>query len=131
MADMMQFDLVSPERQIASLQVSAVDLPGAEGDMTAMPGHASVVMTLRPGIIRATEGANTTEYVVTGGFVEVNAGAVAVLAERAFPRNGVSRAEIEEILEEARSKLQTVEPEHKDIGEKLVADLVHLLEMME
>ncbi|MDQ7081327.1 MAG: F0F1 ATP synthase subunit epsilon [Paracoccaceae bacterium] len=131
MADMMQFDLVSPERQIASSQVSAVDLPGAEGDMTAMPGHASVVMTLRPGIIRATEGANTSEYVVTGGFVEVNAEAVSVLAEKAFPRDGVSRSDIEAILEEARAKVEVAEQEHKDIGEKLVADLVHLLEMME
>lgn len=131
MADMMQFDLVSPERQIASTQVSAVDLPGAEGDMTAMPGHASVVMTLRPGIIRASEGGNAAEYVVTGGFVEVNAESVSVLAEKAFPRDGVSRADIEKILEEARAKVETAEQEHKDIGEKLVADLVHLLEMME
>ena len=37
MADTMQFDLVSPERRLASAQVASVQIPGADGDMTAMP----------------------------------------------------------------------------------------------
>jgi F-type H+-transporting ATPase subunit epsilon len=37
---MMQFDLVSPERRLASLEVSEVRVPGADGDMTAMADHA-------------------------------------------------------------------------------------------
>jgi hypothetical protein len=37
MAEMMQFDLVSPERKLASGQVRAVQIPGADGDLTAMP----------------------------------------------------------------------------------------------
>jgi F-type H+-transporting ATPase subunit epsilon len=48
----MQFDLVSPERRLASLQASEVQIPGADGDMVAMPGHAPVITTLRPGILR-------------------------------------------------------------------------------
>lgn len=128
MADMMQFDLVSPERSLASAEVPAVDLPGAEGDLVAMPGHAAVIMALRPGIVRA-EGVG--EFVVTSGFVEINASSVSVLAERAFPREGLDRTEIEKVLEEARAKAETAEAEHKDIGEKMVADLVHLLELME
>ena len=40
MATTMQFDLVSPERRLASMQASEVRIPGAEGDLTAMPGHA-------------------------------------------------------------------------------------------
>ena len=39
MAETMQFDLVSPERRLASLEVSAVQIPGADGDLTAMPEH--------------------------------------------------------------------------------------------
>jgi F-type H+-transporting ATPase subunit epsilon len=52
MANTMQFDLVSPERRLASLEVTAVQIPGAEGDLTAMPGHAPLITTLRPGILR-------------------------------------------------------------------------------
>ena len=36
MADTMQFDLVSPERRLASMKVTSVQIPGADGDMTAM-----------------------------------------------------------------------------------------------
>jgi len=46
MADTMQFDLVSPERRLASLPVTAVMIPGAEGDMTAMANHAPTITTL-------------------------------------------------------------------------------------
>lgn len=131
MADTMQFDLVSPERMLASAKVSAVDLPGAEGDMTAMPGHASLVMTLRPGVIRTTEAGETSEYVVTSGFVEVTATGVSVLAEQAYPRNACDRDQIEAILAAAQEKVAKAEPDTRDLGEKLVADLVHLMKMME
>lgn len=131
MADTMQFDLVSPERRIASAQVGEVMIPGAEGDITAMPGHAAVIMTLRPGILRAGSGAEAAEYVVTNGFVEVNPTSVSVLAEQAFDRKSVTRAEIEPILEAARTRAAEAPAEHKDLGEKIVADLVHLLEMMD
>jgi len=50
MADTMQFDLVSPERKLASVTAREVRIPGADGDLTAMPGHAALITTLRPGI---------------------------------------------------------------------------------
>ena len=49
MADTMQFDLVSPEKSLASLAAREVQIPGSEGDMTAMPDHAPTITTLRPG----------------------------------------------------------------------------------
>ena len=42
MADMMQFDLVSPERMLASFEASEIEVPGAEGDFTAMADHQSL-----------------------------------------------------------------------------------------
>ena len=68
MADTMQFDLVSPERKVASGQAKAVRIPGADGDMTAMPDHAPVVTTLRPGILTVEMDGGDQEYAVTGGF---------------------------------------------------------------
>lgn len=71
MADEMNFDLVSPERSIASFLATEVQLPGSEGDMTAMPNHAPILTTLRPGILSVSGVEGTMEYVVTGGFAEV------------------------------------------------------------
>jgi len=45
MADMVQFDLVSPEKKLASVEATMVELPGMEGDLAAMPNHASLGRT--------------------------------------------------------------------------------------
>ena len=67
MANTMQFDLVSPEKRLASLEATQVQIPASEGDMTAMPDHAPVIVTLRPGLLRATATDGTvTQYAVNG-----------------------------------------------------------------
>ena len=53
MADTMQFDLVSPERRLVSGEAKSVQLPGYEGQLTAMPDHAPLITTLRPGVVSA------------------------------------------------------------------------------
>ncbi|WP_193139466.1 F0F1 ATP synthase subunit epsilon [Meridianimarinicoccus sp. MJW13] len=131
MADTLQFDLVSPERSLASLTATSVQIPGAEGDLTAMPNHAPLITTLRPGILKVTGPDGTSEFAVTGGFAEITADATTVLAERAFPRHADSRPAVEEHLVAARSTHEDASGEHKDVAAKLVADLVKLLEDME
>ena len=90
MAKEMQFDLVSPERRLASFDASEVLVPGSEGDMTAMPDHMPLITTLRPGIVRAKGSDGDQEFVVSGGFAEITANSLSVLAERALPRGEVT-----------------------------------------
>ena len=129
MADTMQFDLVSPERRVASLEVTSVQIPGADGDMTAMPGHAPLITTLRPGILRVESTGGTQEYVVTGGFAEIGEN-ISVLAERALPREEMTQETFDAILEEARAALNTAkevfvnEPGPVDDAAKLLSDMV-------
>ena len=103
MADTMQFDLVSPERSLASLQVTAVQIPGADGDMTAMPMHAPTITTLRPGLLRVESPAGNSDYVVSGGFAEIGADGVSVLAEKAIPVTEMTREHLDELIEAARA----------------------------
>ncbi len=103
MADTMQFDLVSPERSLASLQASAVQIPGADGDMTAMPDHAPTITTMRPGILRVDSAEGTTEYVVTGGFAEIGTEGLSVLAEKAIPVSEVDRSLLDALVADARA----------------------------
>lgn len=130
MANTLQFDLVSPERSLASLEVTEVQIPGADGDMTAMADHAPTITTLRPGILKAVGPSGTEAFAVTGGFAEISPAGTTVLAERAYPAGADARAALEEQLEAARAKLGEAEGEHKDVAEKLVADMVKLLEDM-
>lgn len=127
MPDMMQFDLVSPERMMASVEVSAVDLPAREGDMTAMPSHAAVMATLRPGIVRAHSADGVSEFVVTGGFAEVTAESTTILAETAVKREDANRELLEEAVREAEQSSQASEGGEKDIADKRLADLKSLV----
>jgi F-type H+-transporting ATPase subunit epsilon len=132
MADTMQFDLVSPERRLASMQVTAVQIPGSDGDMTAMPDHAPTITTLRPGVLRVEGPGGATDYVVTGGFAEISANGVSVLAERAVPKGDMTQEHLDEMMEEAKTMYATAkdnfvnEPGPVDDAAKLLSDMVAL-----
>ena len=103
MANTMQFDLVSPERSLASLAATAVQIPGADGDMTAMPDHAPTITTLRPGILKVEAPEGASEYLVTGGFAQINSDGLSVLAEKAIPVAEVTRSHLDDLIADARA----------------------------
>jgi F-type H+-transporting ATPase subunit epsilon len=125
-----QFDLVSPERRLASVAASEVRIPATEGDMTAMANHLPVITTLRPGVLVVVHDGGTDEYVVSGGFAEINAESVSVLAEQALPRSEVTQEVYDRMIEETRTALsqarekQKDEPDVVDAATKLLADMV-------
>lgn len=121
-----QFDLVAPERRLASLKAVEVQIPGADGDLTAMEGHAATITTLRPGVLRAVGADGAKAYAVTGGFAEITATGVSVLAERAMPVEEVTPALIDALVAEAREQAAGAAPEVRDDAEKLVSDLLAL-----
>jgi F-type H+-transporting ATPase subunit epsilon len=82
----LHLELVSPERVLFSGEVDQVDLPGAEGDMGILPGHAPLVTTLRPGIVTIFRGGHSEPIVVIGGFAEVSPQGLTVLADQAVAR---------------------------------------------
>ncbi|MEL7149283.1 MAG: F0F1 ATP synthase subunit epsilon [Pseudomonadota bacterium] len=123
MADTMQFDLVSPERKLASGQATSVLIPGADGDMTAMPDHAPVVTTLRPGILVVEMDGGTQEYAVTGGFAQITSAGTTVLADEALPKAEVSPDMLAERISAAESARDSAEGADMDDAAKRVADL--------
>ncbi len=125
-----QFDLVSPERKLASIEASEIHIPGAEGDFTAMAEHASLLTTLRPGVIKVVAGSDVTEYVVTGGFVEVSGTSASVLAEQAMPKSEVTADTINALVEAAEEAAKGTEGAEKDVADKRVADTKALLELI-
>ncbi|NEY90715.1 F0F1 ATP synthase subunit epsilon [Tabrizicola oligotrophica] len=124
MAATLQFDLVSPERKLASVQATEVQIPGADGDMTAMEGHAPTITTLRPGILKSVSAEGTRSYVVTGGFAEISATGVSVLAERAVPLDEMTPALMDQLIADASEA--TAVASDKDAADKAMADLVAL-----
>ncbi len=126
MANTLQFDLVSPERKLASVQATEVQIPGTDGDMTAMEGHASTITTLRPGILKAVAPQGTQAFAVTGGFAEITPSGVTVLAERAIPVEDLSGTILDQLVQEARDLLAIAPADQKDTAEKTLNDLLAL-----
>ena len=81
----LRFELVAPERVLYAGEVDAVILPGTEGEMTVLPGHAPVMTALKTGFIVITDHKNHgARMLVRGGFADIGATGLTVLAERAL-----------------------------------------------
>ncbi|KAF0676908.1 F0F1 ATP synthase subunit epsilon [Profundibacterium mesophilum] len=130
MADTMQFNLVSPERSVAAFQASSVQIPGADGDMTAMADHAPTITTLRPGVLRVEGPDGLREFVVTGGFAEIGSEGVTVLAEESISRENMTQEHIDRMVADAAAAHDKAretfknEPGPVDDAAKLLADMV-------
>jgi F-type H+-transporting ATPase subunit epsilon len=98
--DKVAFELVAPERLLASEMVDMVVAPGAEGDFGVLPQHSLFMSLLRPGVIEVHDGGAIRQRIfVGGGFAEVNERGCIVLAEEALPVEDI-------VLEEARRRLK-------------------------
>ena len=106
MAGTFKFELVTPERMVLSQDASQVVVPGVEGEFTVLPGHAPVISALRPGVVDATLGdARKIRVFVKGGFAEIGADRVTVLADRALDVEAMNSAVIGRELEAAEADL--------------------------
>jgi len=102
MADLLSFELVSPERLLMSADVQQVTVPGTEGDFTVLAQHAPVLSTIRPGVISVLEESGSEERIfIRGGFAEVNPEGLTILAEEALPMAEVDKAALDQQIQDA------------------------------
>ena len=120
------FELVSPERKLASSEADSVTIPGMEGDLTAMAGHAPFLTTLRPGFVTVRNGSAETRYFVTGGFAEISQDVVSVLAERGLEADQADAAFLDERIAEAEKALQEAQGEGRRLAQQRVHDFAAL-----
>ena len=102
MADKITFDLVSPEKLLLSKAVNMVTVPGTEGYMGVMAGHAPVVTTLRAGMIDMLDDGVDTRFFIRGGFAEISATKITVLAEEAIPMSELDIAVLDQRISDAQ-----------------------------
>jgi F-type H+-transporting ATPase subunit epsilon len=112
MAGQLQFDLVSPERLLLSEPVDQVIVPGTEGDFGALPEHSNLISLIRPGVLYVYKGGSAPERIfVGGGFAEVTATSLTVLAEQAVPVAEIDRGAAERAIADAREDVEDAKDE--------------------
>jgi len=106
MADVVEFELVSPERLVKSQPVDMVVVPCSEGDIGVMPGHSPLIGTVRPGVVDIHEDNKIVESIfVSGGFVEVTPDRCTLLAEEAIVVGDLKADEAQSRLDAATESL--------------------------
>lgn len=90
----MKFSLVTPQKLLAEHEATQVVLPGEEGNFGVLDGHMALIATLREDATLFVDDADghRTYYTVSGGFADVNAEGVTVLAEQAAKEDAQATA---------------------------------------
>ena len=81
MPEQIQLEVVTPERRVLAEAVDSVNVPGMNGELGILPGHTPLISQLQTGVLSYVQTGATHKLHVSGGFVEVNADRVSVLAE--------------------------------------------------
>src|ERR671913_1785103 len=100
----LRLDIITPERNLLSESVDSVTVPGLGGELGILPGHTPLISQLQTGVLSYTQGQTTRRLLVSGGFVEVNADRVSVLADL---------AELPEEVDAARARTEREEAERR------------------
>jgi len=108
MAEKITLEMVLPDRLLMSAEVDGVVVPGSEGDFTVLPGHAPVITTLKPSIVEilGAEGAESIKVYVRGGFADVAADRLTLLAEEAIMLADLDRADLQQRIQNASEDIE-------------------------
>ena len=105
-----QLEIVAPDRLVFSGEVREVTIPGAEGYLGILPGHAPLLSELKTGIISYPEGEDRVELFCSSGFAEVLPGRVIVLAEEVESPEMIDGDQARADREEAEQLLRSRDP---------------------
>lgn len=110
MTDLVEFELVSPQRLVKSQSAGMVVVPCSEGDIGVLPGHTPLIGTVRPGVVDIHEDDKVTESIfVSGGFVEVTGDRCTLLAEEATLVSELKAEDAQARLDTANAALEKAE----------------------
>src|SRR5450432_3344214 len=101
MADL-TLEIATPERLLLSDKVSEVEIPGKDGYLGVLPGHAPLISELASGVLRYVSGGKTVYLSVLGGFVEILDDHVRVLADSAVRKEEIDIGKAREDLRKAQ-----------------------------
>lgn len=105
---MLKLEIVTPEKRVLDANVDSVTVPTASGEAGILSNHVPLISALKPGILTYTANGTTVKLAVSGGFVEVNANTVSVLADTASNAEEIDIAEAKLEKETAEKALAAV-----------------------
>jgi F-type H+-transporting ATPase subunit epsilon len=111
MADSFQLEIVTPEKLVVKDRAEEMQIPGKNGYLGILPGHAPLITELAVGAISYRSGSETHYLCVAWGFAEVLPDKVTILAETADRGEDVDCARAQKARERAEKRLTSGDPE--------------------
>lgn len=113
MAMTFHLDVVSAEQQMFSGTVQSIQVSGSEGELGIRPNHAPLLTAIKPGMVRIVKQHGEEEVIyLSGGVMEVQPGAVTVLADTAIRGSDLDEARA---LEAKRKAEEHMNSSHGDV----------------
>ncbi|TQR30322.1 F0F1 ATP synthase subunit epsilon [Campylobacter sp. MIT 99-7217] len=109
MSDLTHLEIVTPVGMIFKGDVKLVVLPGSEGEFGVLKGHASLIASLKAGVIDIEKADSSHEFIaIDAGYAEVNELNISVLAKGAVAINGSDDSEISKNLAQAKELVKSM-----------------------
>jgi F-type H+-transporting ATPase subunit epsilon len=102
----MLLEIITAERQVYSDEVDVVVAPGIEGQLGILPHHAPLMTVLQPGELMVRKDGVESYLVVTGGFMEVLANKVTILADAAENSDEIDEQRALAAVEQAQERIR-------------------------
>ena len=119
MSDTTNLEIVTPSMLIVSEPVEMVVVPGADGQIGALPRHSKVMSTLHRGVVDIFNDSKISSRVmIDGGIVEINENSVVILAERAERLDKANKHILEEKLLDFKSQEKDSDPNVSSLAAK-------------
>jgi F-type H+-transporting ATPase subunit epsilon len=99
-------EIVTPEARVYTDTIDSVVIPTTSGEIGVLPGHVPLLTQIEHGELRVTKNGQTHRLAVGGGFVEVEADRVHVLAEQAITEEKIDESVVEAAMKRAEQQLR-------------------------
>jgi F-type H+-transporting ATPase subunit epsilon len=100
-----ELQVVTPERHVLSEDVESVEMPGKDGYLGILPGHAPLLTEMGIGILTYRKGSESRSLTVMGGYAEVLPNRVIVLADAAERTEEIDRSRAQAALDRAKAHM--------------------------
>jgi F-type H+-transporting ATPase subunit epsilon len=100
-----ELQVVTPERHVLSEDVESVEMPGRDGYLGILPGHAPLLTEMGLGILTYRKGSETRSLTVMGGYAEVLPNRVIVLADASERAEEIDGSRAQAALDRAKANM--------------------------
>ena len=101
----MMLEIITAERQVFAEEVDMLIAPGIDGQLGILPQHAPLMTVLQPGELTIRKGGEDTYLAVTGGFLEVLANRVSILADACERSDEIDEGRAQAAVQRAQERV--------------------------